>query len=76
AEDGRVNLKVDWALCDGHGLCADIAPELFTLDRYGFPVVNEGPVPVWLTLSARRAVNQCPALALRFAASGRPAGSK
>ncbi|MGE7438042.1 NADH-ubiquinone oxidoreductase-F iron-sulfur binding region domain-containing protein [Kitasatospora sp. NPDC001175] len=71
AEVGRVSLKVDWALCDGHGLCADIAPELFTLDRYGFPVVSEGPVPAWLTLSAKRAVNQCPALALRFAPSGR-----
>ncbi|MFH8384811.1 NADH-ubiquinone oxidoreductase-F iron-sulfur binding region domain-containing protein [Kitasatospora sp. NPDC018058] len=70
-EVGRVNLTVDWALCDGHGLCADIAPELFTLDRHGFPVVSEGPVPVWLTLSAKRAVNQCPALALRFAVSGR-----
>ncbi|MGW2377565.1 MULTISPECIES: hypothetical protein [Kitasatospora] len=50
---------------------ADIAPELFTLDRHGFPVVGEGPVSVWLTPSAKRAVNRRPALALRFAASSR-----
>ena len=64
---GRV-LVVDWQRCRGHGLCAALAPELFSLDAHGYPIVSNAPVPVWLEESAQRAVNQCPALALRFKA--------
>ncbi|WP_377274321.1 ferredoxin [Peterkaempfera sp. SMS 1(5)a] len=59
-------LVVDWQRCRAHGLCAALAPELFSLDAHGFPVVSNAPIPVWLENDAQRAVNQCPALALRF----------
>jgi NADH:ubiquinone oxidoreductase subunit F (NADH-binding)/ferredoxin len=59
-------LAVDWARCDGHGLCAHIVPELIRLDGNGYPSFPDTPVPAWLENEARKAVNMCPALALRM----------
>lgn len=59
-------LAVDWTRCDGHGLCAHLAPELIQLDRNGYPAINNTAVPTWLEESATRAIAMCPALALRF----------
>jgi len=63
-------LRVDPIACDGHGLCADLVPELVELDEWGYPVIT-GPVPAGLGGHARRAVNACPALALRLVHSRR-----
>ena len=59
-------LAVDWARCDGHGLCAFVVPELIRLDGNGYPSFPDAPVPAWLEPEARKAVNMCPALALRL----------
>jgi NADH:ubiquinone oxidoreductase subunit F (NADH-binding)/ferredoxin len=61
-------LHVDWSRCDGHGLCADVAPELIRLDGNGFPAIPTAPVPTPLLGRAKGAVKVCPALALRLAA--------
>ncbi|MEZ0091586.1 NADH-ubiquinone oxidoreductase-F iron-sulfur binding region domain-containing protein [Streptacidiphilus sp. EB129] len=66
----ELSLEVDWARCEGHGLCAALAPELIALGPHGYPVIGTTPVAPWLEHGARRAVSQCPALALRF---GKPA---
>jgi ferredoxin len=57
-------LRVDPTACAGHGLCAELAPELVTLDEWGYPIVTDWPVPRALRRTARRAVTDCPALAL------------
>ena len=57
-------LRVDPTACAGHGLCAELAPELVTLDEWGYPIVTDRPVPRALDRTARRAVADCPALAL------------
>ena len=57
-------LKVNPIACAGHGLCAELAPELVTLDEWGYPIVTGRPVPPALERPARRAVTDCPALAL------------
>jgi ferredoxin len=63
---GSALLTVDPIACDGRGLCAEIAPELVTLDDWGYPIVPGQPVPShWLT-HAREAVRLCPKLALRL----------
>jgi hypothetical protein len=31
-------LHVDWTRCDGHGLCADLLPEVLIRDEWGYPV--------------------------------------
>ncbi|MGD9988363.1 ferredoxin [Pseudonocardia sp.] len=59
------HLVVDTVTCDGHGLCADILPEVVDLDEWGYPVVT-GPVPRRLRRAAAAAVTACPALALRL----------
>jgi ferredoxin len=57
-------LGVNPILCSGHGLCAELLPEQITLDEWGYPVLSEEPVPRGLRKLARRAVTDCPALAL------------
>jgi ferredoxin len=59
-------LRVNPIACSGHGLCADLLPELITLDEWGFPIVTDQPVPAGLARRARRAVTDCPALALKL----------
>lgn len=65
-DGGTGRLEVDWSRCDGHGLCAHILPEMVRLDGNGFPAFPGAPVPTWLEPQARRAVDMCPALALRL----------
>jgi ferredoxin len=50
--------------CDGHGLCAELLPELVQLDDWGYPMVDGGEVPPQLESIARRATKLCPTLAL------------
>jgi len=57
-------LRVDPTACAGHGLCAELAPELVGLDEWGYPIMPDRPVPRPLERTARRAVTDCPALAL------------
>lgn len=61
------NLKVDMIACDGHGVCAELVPELVGLDEWGYPIVSDHPVPKELRKHARKAVNLCPKLALTLA---------
>ena len=58
-------LRVDWIACDGHGLCADLLPELVDLDDWGYPILREREVPEALRGRAKAAIAACPALALR-----------
>jgi ferredoxin len=60
-------LRVNPIACDGHGLCAELLPELVSLDEWGYPLLSEEPVPVQLRRAARRAVAACPTLALQVA---------
>jgi ferredoxin len=59
-------LRVDPIACDGRGLCADLLPDLITLDDWGFPIICDGDVPGHLQGDAREAVRACPRLALRL----------
>ncbi|WP_405883886.1 ferredoxin [Streptomyces sp. NBC_01384] len=59
-------LEVDWSRCTGHGLCAVLAPDLIRLGPHGYPTSTTIPVAPWQEHGARRAVNQCPALAVRL----------
>ena len=60
-------LRVNPIACSGHGLCAELLPELIWLDEWGYPVIADQEVPPRLARQARRAVTDCPALALRLA---------
>jgi ferredoxin len=62
-------LRVDPVACSGHGLCAELLPELITLDEWGYPLIDAGGVPARLSRPARRAAADCPALALLLTAA-------
>jgi ferredoxin len=64
-QDHAVTLAVDFTACDGHGLCAELLPELVGLDEWGYPVLHSPTVPPELLAHARRAVAACPVMALR-----------
>jgi len=59
-------LRVDPIACDGRGLCAEVLPELITLDDWGFPIIRDGEVPLRLMAAAGEAIRLCPLLALRL----------
>jgi ferredoxin len=61
-------LEIDRIKCDGHGICAELLPELLELDPWGYPIVRDANVPRGLEAHARRAVVDCPVLALRLRA--------
>lgn len=62
----RPELRVNPIACEAHGICIELLPELITSDPWGYPVLRSGPVPLHLQEFARRAVAQCPTLALRL----------
>jgi methionine sulfoxide reductase heme-binding subunit len=66
-QPSSLRLHVDPIGCTGHGLCAELLPELITLDQWGYPLLADDRVPAYLAGRARRAVTDCPALALRLA---------
>ena len=59
-------LRVNPILCSGHGLCMELLPEQITLDEWGYPLLSDEHVPRDLRKLARRAVTDCPALALQL----------
>jgi ferredoxin len=57
-------VRVNPILCEAHGLCAELLPELIELDDWGYPIVDERPIPPELVEHARRAAGACPTFAL------------
>jgi ferredoxin len=47
-------------------MCAELLPEMISLDPWGYPIIAPGYVPDDLLPLARRAVSACPTLALLF----------
>jgi ferredoxin len=56
-----VTVRVDRVACTGHGVCASLLPDTFTLDEWGYPIVLD---PHAERASAALAVKLCPAAAL------------
>ena len=63
-------LRVNPITCEGHGLCAELLPELIRLDDWGYPIIDQAEVPLELEDLARRAVDACPTLALLLERKG------
>jgi ferredoxin len=60
------HLRVNPIMCEAHGLCAELLPELIRLDDWGYPILDSSEVPPELFDLARRAAEMCatPALIL------------
>jgi ferredoxin len=59
-----VRLKVNPIACEAHGMCAEVLPEWISLDEWGYPIVDEQPIPPELLDYAKRAAQACPTFAL------------
>jgi ferredoxin len=58
------SLRVNMIECEAHGVCAELFPERIHLDEWGYPIIDDGAIPHELLQHARRAVQNCPKLAL------------
>ncbi len=59
-----LRLSVDWINCKAHGMCVELFPERISTDDWGYPVIDDRPVPPELEALARRAAEACPTRAL------------
>jgi ferredoxin len=63
-----MKIRVDFELCQGHGVCAEEAPDVFDVaerpGRYPQVVVRQERPPEALRASVERAVRLCPTRAL------------
>ena len=59
-----ITARVEWSQCEGHGLCARVAPELFRLEADGKAYTILDEVPAALRLKALLAERQCPTEAI------------
>lgn len=71
-----MKMTVNPIACVGHGLCAELFPEGITLDDWGYPIIDSGPIPPHLEAHARRAVSACPTLALLLTKARSEAGAR
>jgi ferredoxin len=66
---GEIDMKkllVDWALCDGNGVCTIEAPELLAMNDQDQLVVLSETVGPEFEAKAEAAVRVCPKQALRI----------
>lgn len=59
-----MRIRVDRSICQGHALCAGVAPELFTLDDEGYSNVGDVEIPAGSEDLARRGMETCPERAI------------
>jgi ferredoxin len=61
-----VRIKVDRPVCDGFGVCGLHAPEVFSLDEWGYATLvdRSGTVPVRHEEQVRKALASCPVHAI------------
>lgn len=64
-----IRVTVDTFRCEGHGLCQDIAPDVFEVDDDGVARVQQDPVTETLIRQAEAGVRVCPVAALRISTS-------
>ena len=65
-----MRVQIDPALCQGHGRCYDLAPDLFGEDEDGYATLTDltagGQVPPDREDDARLAADNCPEAAVRL----------
>ena len=58
------HVRVNPIACEAHGMCAELLPERIALDEWGYPMVDDEPLPDELLAHAERAAQACPTFAL------------
>jgi ferredoxin len=60
-------LRVDPVACEGIGICAHLAPQVVSVDSWGFPILPSDPLDRRNRRQAAAAVAACPRRALFLA---------
>ncbi|MYR06726.1 ferredoxin [Gordonia sp. SID5947] len=58
-----MRVEIDRGLCEGHGLCAQLAPEVFDVGDDDLAVCDDHP-PEHLRAAVEASVNACPRQAI------------
>jgi ferredoxin len=61
-----MRITADRERCEGHGLCADVAPDVYELDDDAIVVLVHETVPPALERRAEAGARVCPVAALRL----------
>ena len=59
-----IKTSIDWDKCEGNGVCARVAPEIYSVDADGNSDVLMEEVPANLRAKAMLAMRQCPTQAI------------
>ncbi len=59
-----VRITIDPVACAAYGYCAELLPEAISLDEWGYPIVDDRPIPAELMALAKRAARDCPKRAI------------
>ena len=59
-----IKASIDWDKCEGNGVCARVAPEIFSVDADGNSDVLMEEVPENLRAKEMLAMRQCPTNAI------------
>jgi ferredoxin len=59
-----LHVTIDPVACDAYGYCAELLPELITLDEWGYPIVESRAVAGETLALAKRAMRDCPKRAI------------
>jgi len=62
-KEKTMRIRVNPIMCEAHGICAELLPELIRRDDWGYPIVEHDQVPPELEALARKAASACPTLA-------------
>lgn len=62
-------LQVNPILCDGVGMCSHFAPDLISVDQWGYPIVPTDELTPDELNQARAAIAACPVRALSLSPS-------
>jgi ferredoxin len=59
-----LRITIDPVACAAYGYCAELLPEAISLDEWGYPIVDDRPIPAELMALAKRAARDCPKRAI------------
>jgi ferredoxin len=62
-----MHIIADRQRCEGHGLCVEVAPEVFDLDDNDVVLILHDEIPPELEVRAEAGARSCPVAALRVA---------
>lgn len=69
-----MRIDIDMGACEGHGLCAQVAPQVYALDEEGYVHLVVDEITPELEAAAAAGARVCPVAALKVAAAKVPAG--